>query len=299
MKILSSCVKTFCFVSLLFISTHGFAQNLQLRKQLQSIVNAHPALIGFSLVNLENGDTLSINGGKHLPMQSVYKFHLALAVLNQVDQGKLRLDQQIPLTKSDLLPDTWSPLRDKYPNAGIKVPLSEILYATVSQSDNNGCDILFRLLGGTANVNRYIHSLGIKEIAIAGTESQMHADWQVQFTNWTTAGAATRLLQLFYSKKILSKTSQDFLWKAMTESLSGPNKIRAGLPAGTALTHKTGFSGANKEGLTAATNDIGIITLPNGKYFAIAIFVSMSKEDEKTNDAIMAQLSKASWEHYK
>ncbi|RAJ35651.1 beta-lactamase class A [Pedobacter cryoconitis] len=282
---------------LLTISVNGFAQKNDLRKKLQAIVSSHAATIGFSLTDLQNGDTITVNGTKHLPMQSVYKFHLALAVLNQVDQGKLKLDQKILVKKSDLLPDTWSPLREKYPNGEVKIPLSEILSYTVSQSDNNGCDILFRLMGGPAKVNRYIHSLGIKQVAIVATEEQMHKDENVQFTNWTTPVAATELLKLFYSRKVLSKTSHDFLWKVMTETVTGANKIKGLLPAGTLVAHKTGSSGANAAGLTTGTNDIGIVTLPNGKHFAVAVFVSMTKEDEKTNDLIIAELTKVSWDY--
>jgi beta-lactamase class A len=286
-----------CGFFLLIVSVNVFAQKNDLRKKLQTIVSAHAATIGFSLTDLQNGDTLTINGGKHLPMQSVYKFHLALAILNQVDQGKLKLDQKILVKKSDLLPGTWSPLREKYPNGEVLIPLSEILSYTVSQSDNNGCDLLFRLIGGPAKVNRYIHSLGIKKVAVTATEEQMHQNEQVQFTNWTTPAAATQLLKLFYDKKILSKTSYEFLWKAMTETSTGPNKIKGLLPAGTLAAHKTGNSGANKSGLTAATNDIGIVTLPDGKHFAVAVFVSMTKEDEKTTDSIIAELTKTSWDY--
>ncbi|WP_221450991.1 class A beta-lactamase, subclass A2 [Pedobacter cryoconitis] len=286
-----------CGVFILTASLNSSAQKNELRKKLQTIVHAHNSTIGFSLVDLQSGDTLTVNGGQHLPMQSVYKFHLALAVLNQVDQGKLQLDKKILIKKSDLLPNTWSPLRDKYPNGEVEVPLSEILSYTISQSDNNGCDILFRLLGGPAQVNRYIHSLGIKEVSIVATEEQMHKNEQVQFTNWTTPRAATQLLKLFYGKSLLSETSHEFLWKVMAETTTGPNKIKGLLPPGTPVAHKTGSSGANKAGLTAASNDIGIVTLPNGKHFAVAAFVSMSKEDEKATDLIMAELTKASWDY--
>ncbi|MBB5620432.1 beta-lactamase class A [Pedobacter cryoconitis] len=282
---------------LLTISVNGFAQKNELRKKLQAIVSSHAATIGFSLTDLQNGDTITVNGTKHLPMQSVYKFHLALAILNQVDKGKLKLDQKILIKKSDLLPNTWSPLRDKYPNGEVEIPLSEILSYTVSQSDNNGCDILFRLMGGPSKVNQYIHSLGIKQVAIVATEEQMHQDENVQFTNWTTPVAATDLLKLFYSQKVLSKTSYDFLWKVMTETVTGANKLKGLLPAGTLVAHKTGNSGANAAGLTAATNDIGIVTLPNGKHFAVAVFVSMTKEDEKATDLTIAELTKASWDY--
>ncbi|MBA4053785.1 MAG: class A beta-lactamase, partial [Marivirga sp.] len=78
-------------------------------------------------MDLESGDTIIINGKKQFPMQSVYKFPVAMAVLHQVDQGKLSLNQKIHVAKNDLLPNTWSPLREKYPSGNVEVPLSEIL----------------------------------------------------------------------------------------------------------------------------------------------------------------------------
>ncbi|MBC7566648.1 MAG: class A beta-lactamase, subclass A2 [Pedobacter sp.] len=274
-----------------------YAQRVDyLQPTLQGIVDKYHATIGFSVIDLENGKTYSVNGDMHLPMQSVYKFHLALAVLSQVDQRKLLLDQKIFIKKSDLLPDTWSPLRDKYPNGGVKILLSELITFTVGQSDNNGCDILFRLLGGPLKVQSYIHSLGVQNIAIVATEEEMHKNEKVQFTNWTTSNCSIQLLNLFYKRKVLSEKSHAFLWKVLTDSPSGPNKIKGLLPSNTSVAHKTGYSGANKEGLTASSNDIGIVTMPNGKHFAVAAFVSNTKENEKTIDSIIAELSKAAWD---
>lgn len=280
------------------ITVNSFSQQHKLQLKLQAIADAHPAIIGFSVLNLQNGQTFNINGKKHFPMQSVYKFHLALAILNQVDQGKYSLEQKVLVKKSDLSPDTWSPLREKYPNGNVAIPLSELLTYTIGLSDNNGCDILFNLIGGTDQVNTYIHKLGIKDVSIAATEDEMHHNEQAQYTNWTTPVAACQLLNLFYSKNILSQKSREFLWKVMTETKSGLNKIKGQLPAETLVTHKTGYSGVNEKGITAATNDIGIVTLPNGKHFAVAAFVAMTKEEEKVNDAIIAELTKASWDYF-
>lgn len=286
-----------CIFFLLSFSVSCFAQFKDLRKKLETITKAHDATIGFALTDLQNGDTLTLNGNRHLPMQSVYKFHLALAILNQVEKGKLNLDQKILVKKSDLRSDTWSPLRDKYPKGEIKLPLSEILDLTIAQSDNIGCDILFRLMGGPANVEQYIHSIGIKEVSIVSTEEQMDKDYQLQFHNWTTPNAAIKLLKLFYDKKILRKQSFDFLWKVMIGTTTGKGKIKGMLPEGTLVAHKTGSSGVNKEGVTAATNDIGIITLPDGRKFAVAVFVSMTKEKDEMTDSIIAELTKASWDY--
>jgi beta-lactamase class A len=105
-------------------------------------------------------------------------------------------------------------------------------------------------------------------------------------------------LQTFYQKNVLSKKSYDFLWKAMVETSTGPNKIKGKLPKEAILAHKTGFSGKNKEGTTGATNDIGIIITPKGKKFAIALFVSDSMESETINDSIIADITKVVWDYY-
>lgn len=300
-------MKDFCVLNqmrmvlcLVLVSLNGFAQQSKqdLKKRIEIIVSKHAAKIGFAVLDLENGDAIGFNGKVHYPMQSVYKFHLALVVLKKVDEGKLKLNQQILLKPTDLLPNTWSPLREKYPQGNVSVPLSEILGYTVSQSDNNGCDILFRLVGGPAKVNEFIHDLGVKDVAIVATEEEMHLDEKVQFRNWSTPFSAVQLLKLFYDKKILSKASHDFLWDIMIKASSGPNKIKGLLPKGTVVAHKTGSSGANADGITAASNDIGIVTLPNGKHFAIAVFVSMTKEEAAVTDQIIAECSKATWDYF-
>jgi len=279
-------------------SLDSFAQIGLLREKIEKIVVREDATVGVGIMNLETGDTIIINGKKRFPMQSVYKFPLALAVLNQIDQGKLSLDQKIHLKKADMLPNTWSPLSKKYPDGDVDIALSEILSLTVSQSDNSGCDILFRLLGGTHPVNSYIHELVGDGIAIVSTEEEMHRDWDVQFKNWSTPGAMLQLLDIFYNGKMLSHESTGFLWNVLTETTTGPRRIKGLLPSGTKVAHKTGSSGSNKDGLTAANNDVGIVTLPNGKHFAIVVFVSNSTKDEKVTDNIIAEISKTTWNFF-
>ena len=231
-------------------------------------------------------------------MQSVFKFHLALMVLHEVDSGKLSLDQKIHLTKNDLNQKTWSPLAKKYPGGEVNLSLKDILTYTVSESDNNGCDILFRLVGGPQKVNEYIHSLGIKGVSIKATEEEMHKDWNVQYSNWSTPSAAVQLLHKFYKGDILSKKNFDFLWNLMSGTKIGTNRIKSMLPEGTIVAHKTGGSGANDKGITAATNDIGIIRLPNGNHFALAVFISDSKEKNEVNEKIIAEISKVTWNYF-
>jgi beta-lactamase class A len=267
------------------------------RRKIEKIIPEAKGTVGVAIMGLEDRETFLFNEGLRYPMQSVYKFPLAMAVLDQVDKGKLSLNQKIRVTPKDLLPNTWSPIREKYPKGNVDLKLSEILAYTVSQSDNNGCDILFRLLGGPKKVDAYVQNLGVKSIVIAATEEEMHSEWKVQFTNWCKPRAMLRLLDILYKGKALSKTSNDFLLKIMTETTSGPNKIKGLLPKNAQVAHKTGLSDT-KDGILAATNDAGIMTLPNGEHVAIVVFVSNTPVDEKTRDGVIAQISKAAWDYF-
>jgi len=284
-------------IVLLGISCTRTSKLEPLKVKINAIIEKADGTVGVAIKNLETDDTLSFNNSNNFPMQSVYKFPLALAVLNQVDKNVYTLDQKFHICKSDLLPNTWSPLREKYPEGNVDITLSEIISYTVSQSDNNGCDILFRLIGGANIANDFIHEIGISEISIKGTEEEMHKDWNVQFTNWCKPTAMVGLLEKFYGQEILKDSSTNFLWKQMVGTTTGPKRLKGLLPEGTTVAHKTGSSGKN-EGLSAAVNDVGIIILPNGQHVAVAVFVSNSKAEDEVSEKVIADISKALFDFY-
>jgi len=224
-------------------------------------------------------------------MQSVYKFHLALFFLDKVDKGELSLNAAIPVDKRDWEPREWSPLRDQYKTAPASLPLTQLLEATIENSDNVACDILFRKAGGPRAVQDYITGLGITAISIAATEAEMHHSWPVQYTNWTTPAALVTLLEKFDAGKVLSPQSTRLLLKWMSESPRIAGRIKGLLPTGTPVAHKPGTSDTSPEGVTAATNDAGIITLPNKKHLLIAAFVADSKAADTTRDWVIARIS--------
>ncbi|WP_419870535.1 CGA/CIA family class A beta-lactamase [Chryseobacterium sp. CT-SW4] len=287
-------------LAFLFILVSAFisAQESVLKQQIESIINGKNASVGISVLELDSKSKFNINGDKKLPMQSVFKFHIAAAVLDFVDKGKLSLDQKVIVKKSDLLDNTWSPLRDKYPDGGVWLSLDEIIKYTVAQSDNNGCDILLRLIGGTETVQKFMNSKRVKGFQIKFNEEEMHKDWNAQYENYSTTNSITDVLKKFYKGKLLSKKSTDFLMNVMLGTTTGTNKLVEQLPKNTPVAHKTGSSGKNKDGLTGAENDMGIITLPNGKHYAIAVFVSNSNESEETNCKIISDISKVVWDYF-
>ena len=282
-----------CFV---FLLGHEIYGQQKLRKEIEHIIQTLNASVGVGIRHVESGDTLTIHGNDHFPMQSVYKFHLALAVLADVDQGKLALNEKVFIRKEDYFP-THSPIADKYPDGNVKLTIGELLSHTVSTSDNIGCDILFKLVGGPKEVEAYIHGLGVRDIAIVNTEREMHQDWDAQFKNWSTPQAMAQLLHLFYQKKILSPQSSDFLVKIMEQTSTGKNRIKGHLPAGTVVAHKTGMGG-NDAGVISAMNDVGVVTLPSGGHFAIALFVTNPKDSIETVEAVMASISKLVFDRF-
>lgn len=282
----------------LLISTVSFGQKLSLHDKINVILLNKNATVGVSVLGFENGFKYNRNADKKLPMQSVFKFHIAAAVLDFVDQGKLSLDQKIHLDQSNLLENTWSPLRDKYPNGGVEVPLSEILEFTVAKSDNNGCDIMLKLLGGPQTVQKFMDSKGVKGFQIKNNEAEMHQDWSLQYKNYSTTQSAVDVLKKLYDGKLLSKKSTDYLMKVMLSTSTGLNKLVEQLPKNTPAARKTGASGKNKAGLTGAENEIAIITLPNEKHYAIAVFVSNSTESDAVNCKIISDISKAVWDDF-
>lgn len=282
----------------LLISAFVFGQQSALEQKINSIVKDKKATVGIFVLGFENDFRYGKNADMKLPMQSVFKFHIAASVLDYVDQGKLSLDQKILLDSTNLLEDTWSPLRDKYPQGNVEVPLSEILEYTVAKSDNNGCDILLTLIGGTKTVQRFMNSKGVKGFQIKFNEAEMHKDWNAQYQNYSTAASATDVLKKFYDGKLLSKKSTDYLMKVMLSTSTGKNKLIEQLPENTPAARKTGASGKNNAGLTGAENEIAIITLPNGKHYAIAVFVSNSTETNVVNCKMISDISKSVWDYF-
>lgn len=267
-----------------------------LRRQMMAIAARSGGTVGVAIMNLDTRDTFSLNSEPVYPMQSVFKFPIAVAVLHLVDEGKLALDQKIFIDKKRMAKDTYSPLRDSFPEGNVEQTVAQLLQYSVSKSDNIACDLLIELAGGEAAVNDYIHSLGVQQISIVVNEAKMHDAWDIQFKNWCAPVALTQLLDIMNKGTALHKTTNDFLWKIMLETTTGKKRLKALLPAGTQVAHKTGLSDT-KEGVTAATNDVGIILLPNGQKLAMAVFVMNSTATEATREATIAEMAKAAYDY--
>ena len=264
-------------------------------EQLADIAQSAQGRVGASAELLETGKNLvSFHAGEHFPMQSVYKLPIAMAVLREVDRGKLRLDAEIHVDKSDYIPkSSHSPLRDSFPN-GITVTVRELLRLAVSESDGSASDVLLRLLGGAQAVMVFLRDHGLHDVQVLDTEKRLAEDNTLQYRNWATPDGAIAVLRVLLESSALSPGSRDLLLQFMTETTTYPSRLKGRLPATAVVAHKTGSSGT-LNGLAAATNDIGIVTLPDGRHLAIAVFVSDSKADDKTRDAVIARIARLAW----
>lgn len=267
-----------------------------LERDIRVVADGVRATVGVAVV-FGDGDTLVVNNAHRYPTMSVYKFHQALALLDSLDRAGLPLTTRIPVLRSDLLSDTWSPLRDARPEGGYELTTAELLDYSVAQSDNNVCDLLFRFLGGPKTVNRYVARLGVGRTAIVADEETMHRRPDNQYLNWTTPLAAVRLLERFRRGELLSAEYGDFLLETMFGTTTGPDKLRGLLPADVAVAHKTGSAFRDAQGVMVADNDIGIVRLPDGRSYSIAVFVMDSREDDRTNAAVIARISRLVYDY--
>lgn len=231
--------------------------------------------------------------GSRPPMQSVFKLPLAMAALDRAEKGELGLDQMIRFLPDDrILPRTYSPLQDKYPEGNVDVPLRELLQAAVMMSDNTASDIVLRVLGGPARVTGYVQRLGVRGFHLEDNEAGLHRELAAQYRNWFEPRGAVALLRLLHEQSPLNREHTALLLGWMRESPTGARRINGMLPEGTVVMHKTGTSGT-RDGVTQATNDIGLVPLPNGKMLALAVFVTDARAEAAKIESVIAAIARA------
>ena len=229
-------------------------------------------------------------------MQSVYKLPIAMAALDAIEHGKFTLETEVRFHPSDLIsPDQYSSLQATHPKANVDVRIEELLKLALVESDGVACDLLLRQVGGPAGADKYIRSLGIDEIRIVNTEQEMGRDDNLQYRNYATPRAMVSLLRRLADDTPLSREHTGMLLNWMTISETGAHRLKAKLPSGTVVAHKTGTSGQNRT-VANATNDVGLITMPNGEKLAIAVFVADSASSANAREAVIANIAHDVWE---
>lgn len=284
--------KSVAFLLLSFISIIVKADPFSsLRNEIIHSISKYDAKVGVAVM-VNDTDTLTVNNSDKYPMMSVFKFHQALAVCHFLQMKGIPLDSVINISKEELRENTYSPLRDRFPEGNIRISLSELMEYTLQLSDNNACDILFNRILSTKETDRYIRSLGIDDFSIEMDENDMHENLDNCYSNWTTPMAAVRLINLFLEGGAVSCEYYDFIKRTMTECTTGIGRLPYPLKNTAAVIgHKTGTGDKNSDGRYIGINDIGFIDLPNGDRYLIAVFVKDSAENYETTEKIIAEIS--------
>lgn len=299
---------------------------------LETYVRTHDADIGIAVIT-DCGDTVCVNNGRRYPMNSVMKLYQAIAVANEMQRRGHRLDSVITVNRKEIEEDTYSPMRDRYPQGDFRISIADLLKYSLQQSDNNACDILFRHVIGIDEADRYIRSLGISGFAISASEADMHADTTRIHENWNYPLAAAMLINrlftgpVFYGcEKVYDSCEkkhdchkryfdnceknhdnigmrcdnifQRFLTKTLNGCTTGENRLaKPLLPTNAVIGHKTGTGFPSADGHPQGINDVGFVRLPNGRSYSIAVFVKSSRYDMEKTERLIADVSEIVWRY--
>jgi beta-lactamase class A len=262
-----------------------------LQASLQAIARSVDGRVGCAVMLLETGEHAAIRGDEAFPTQSVYKIPIAMAAMTEATRAGRPLAAKVRVLASDVVAGPYpSPTRALFRRGVVDVPLRDLVRHAIAQSDNTASDALLRLAGGPKAVNAYMAGIGITGFAVATPIGSF-----VPHRNTATPRATVSLLAKLHAGGPVTAEARGTLLEAMAACETGPARLPALLPRGTAVAHKTGTAGTYG-GVTPATNDVGYLTLPDGRHVAIAAFLADSRADEAARDRTIARLAKAAWD---
>lgn len=278
---------------------------------LENLINDQwrlfPGKTGVAVMRIDGGDwVLGRRLNDLFPQQSVSKTWVAMTVLDLVDQGKLRLDQRVRIDRDDLAV-FHQPIRDRViANGGIDESVQSLLEQAIRASDNTANDSLLRIAGGPQAVRAFIARKKLGTIRFGPGERAMQSaiaglEWRQEYSigrrfyaarsavpyatrkaaldryladpvDGASPEAIVRALGKLAKGELLSASSTRLLLDIMSRTSSGPNRLKAGVPAGWRFLHKTG-TGQVLSPVSTGYNDIGIMTAPDGTRYAVAVMI--------------------------
>ncbi len=286
-------VFTACFVVLLISACAAVYKN-SLGARLADMAREADARVGIAV--LRNTQQWTV-GNEKQPLLSVFKFFIALKVLNEADNGRIHLKTRLKIDESMADKRLYSPMLEKYTAFPFDVSVAELMEYMISESDNNASDILLEYVGGAEELERYVHGIGFDDIEISVNEKEMNTDIEKQYLNKARARDVAKAMRTAREGNLLSAESRSFLNKIMMNTVTGPDKIRGGLPGKTKAGHKTGSSSRKADGTKIADNDAGFVLLPNGETFYIAVMITDSKMSDTDNAGLIRRISKTVYDH--
>lgn len=243
-----------------------------IQQQVAAIAAESAGRIGVAAMDLDAGGQIFINGDMPFPMASTAKVAVAATFLEQVEKGTYRLDQQFPMmipVRETGTRSAEAPLRP-----GEVMTAQSLMELMITRSHNEATDGLIRAVGGFENVNNWLSRKGISGQRLDHTMATLVRDdgkvdpaRVIDTRTSSTPRAMIALLAAIDRGGVLAPESRAVLLDTMTRTSTGKTRIRAGVPEGTLVAHKTGT-------LAGVTDDVGIVRLPDGRHLAVAFFVT-------------------------
>jgi len=264
--------------------------------QLTALANSAQGRIGVAAVDLATGRTVAVLGDQPFPMASTSKIAIAATFLAGVDQGRYRLTDQYPLmipVPSRKFAGASAPVK-----AGTMMSAQELIELALTRSDNHAADALLAAVGGPQVVTGWVRTnTGIADFRLDRTIATLVRDdgainpaFSIDRRDSVTPLAMVKLLAGFYRGDWLSPQSSAVLLGAMERCRTGKYRMKAMLPEGTQLAHKTGT-------LSSTASDVGIIRTADGRELAVAIYVT-GQGTKAARDARIAMLARAIYDGY-
>ena len=225
-----------------------------LETNLSSIANSSPGNIGIAAIDLRTGELVAVHGDEPFPMASTVKIAVAANYLAQVEFGRRSLDERIGGRTA-----------------------SQLMHAMITRSDNHATDLLIRNLGGPDKIQEWLEQRNVTGMRVDRNIAELLAArrdlWDVRDSS--TPKAMVELLRRLDNGTLLRPWSRSYLVNLMGQCITGRNRMRAMLPAGTRVEHKTGT-------LSGYSSDVGFITLPDGRRLAVAFFARATNNRPQT-----------------
>lgn len=262
---------------------------------ISGIVAEYPGEIGVAVI-VNGKDTVTVGDRSVYPMMSVFKVHQALAVCDCFDRGGLSLDSLVTIERGELDPRTWSPMLREHPEPTIRLSVKDLMRYTLTLSDNNASNLMFERFASVTETDSLIATIIPRSsFRIAYTESEMSADHDKAYSNYSSPLGAASLFDRLFNDSLVSEEKQSFVKETLGECSTGQDRIVAPLLGkdGVKIAHKTGSGYVNGKGILAAHNDVAYISLPNGTSYALAVFVKDFDGNETQASEAIANVSEA------
>ncbi|WP_232283549.1 MULTISPECIES: serine hydrolase [unclassified Sphingomonas] len=237
-----------------------------LERQLSMLVAGRTGEYGIAALDLRDGSAVAVNGDIAFPMASTVKLAIAAAYLAEVDHGRRSLSETL-----------------------YGRPAAKVMELMLVRSDNIAADQLLATLGGPMAVQQWLWSHKITGIRVDRTIAQLLRErgHLADSKDVATPVAMVALLYKLDNGTILSAQSRNVLFDLMGRCQTGTRRIRALLPVGTRVEDKTGT-------LDGVTNDVGVITMPDGRRVAIAIFARGGRDRQP----VIAEVSRVIYDRF-